>query len=389
MPRWTLNTTALAGLAAAAVLAAGCGSDSTADAGSGGGSADQAGAKKAVDAARAVPKFIAPGPAFDASSARGKRVALVPDYPSLPFVQEINAGLKTAAQKAGLELTDCNNDGTVGGWVKCFDQAIASKPDAIILNGSPSPSQLQPQIRAAERADIPVIANHVPLDSAFPEGTLPATNQTGLAAVQPGPFPEGAKLMADYAVAEDGAKVNALIITANEAPASKGMVKMIQDELKAKCASCKTTVINVPIVDWATKLSDATRTALLRDPNITWVMPVYDGAMQFVVPGVQAAQRAGKVKLTSFNGQGYALQAIADGKVTSTMGENLEWTGWSTIDRTLRVLTGNETEGEPVLDTPIRVWDESNIDEAGTPPKPTQGYGDAYEPGYLKLWGVE
>ena len=32
------------------------------------------------------------------------------------------------------------------------------------------------------------------------------------------------------------------------------MVKMIQNELKAKCPSCENTVINVPIVDWATKL---------------------------------------------------------------------------------------------------------------------------------------
>ncbi|MDO9352379.1 MAG: sugar ABC transporter substrate-binding protein, partial [Solirubrobacteraceae bacterium] len=362
--------------------AANTGSAST---GAAAGEVDQAGAKEAVDAARGVPKFTAPGPAFDAAPAKGKVVALVPDYPSLPFVQEINTGLKAAASQAGITLKDCANDGTVGGWVKCFNQALAMKPDAIVLNGSPSPSQLQPQIKKANAAKIPVIANHVPLDKDFPDGTLPATNTTGIDAVQPGPFPLGAKLMADYAVAEDGADVNALIITANEAPASKGMVKMIQDELAAKCGSCKTTVLNVPIVDWATKLQGETRTALVRDPKINWVMPVYDGAMSAIVPGIKSAQRSETVKLTGFNGQGFALNGIAEGTVTSTMGENLEWTGWSTIDRTLRVLTGQEPTD--VLDTPVRVWDKSNITDAGTPPEPTKGYGE-YQGEYLKLWGI-
>lgn len=371
------------------MLVAACGSGSGSDGADGGGSADQAAAKAAVEKAKAVPEFVAPGPAFDASAARGKRIALVPDYPMLPFVQEINVGLKAAAKEAGLEVDDCNNDGTVGGWVKCFDKAIASKPDLIVLNGSPSPSQLQPQIKAAKAAGIPVIANHVPLDEEFPKGTLPETNVTGLTAVQPGPFVQGAKLMADYTVAEDGADVNALIVTANEAPASRGLVKMIQDELAAVCDSCENTVLNVPIVDWATKLQGEVRTALLKDPEINWIITIYDGAMPNVVPAIQAAGRKGKVKLTGFNGQGFALQGIADGTVTSTMGENLEWTGWATIDRALRVLVNGDADDATEIDTPVRVWDSSNIDEAGTPPKPTQGYGDTFKDGYLELWGVK
>ncbi len=208
MQRWTVHKTSMAALLCATTLLAGaCSStkhssggatgsaaDTSSTAGSsaatgsaatgstaGSGTADQAGAQKAVDAARAVPKFVAPGPKFDATPAKGKRIALVPDYPTLPFIQEINSGLMPAAKAAGLTVSDCANNGTVGGWVQCFNQAIASKPDAIVLNGSPSPSQLQPQIQAANRAGIPVIANHVPLDSEFPPGTLPPTNQTGLA----------------------------------------------------------------------------------------------------------------------------------------------------------------------------------------------------------------
>ena len=389
MRRSILRSTAVSALACSTLLLSGCGSDSSSGSSGAGGPAHKAGAQAAIDAASGVPKFVAPGPAFKASSAKGKRIALVPDYPMLPFVQEINAGLKAAAEAAGLTVDDCNNDGTVGGWVKCFDKAIASKPDAIVLDGSPSPSQLQPQIKAAQAAGIPVIANHVPLDSQFPAGTLPATNVTGLTAVQPGPFPLGAKLMADYTVAQDGAKVNALIVTANEAPASKGLVKMIQDEMAAKCASCKNTVINVPIVDWATKLQGAVQTGLLKDPSINWVITIYDGAMPQVVPAIRAAGRTGKVKLTGFNGQGYALTGIVNGAVTSTMGENLEWTGWATIDRVLRVLVNGNADDATTPDTPVRVWNSSNISEAGAPPDPTKGYGDEFKDDYMTLWGLQ
>jgi len=399
MSRTTFRTAGLAALSCAALLLAGCGGDDEKPAAAGstanGTTAaaseglDQDGAKAAVDEARGVPAFIEPGPAFDGTGARGKTIALVPDYPSTPFVQEINVGLKAAAKEAGITVKDCANDGSVGGWVKCFNQAINAKPDAIVLNGSPSPSQLQPQIKAANAAKIPVIANHVPLDTEFPDGTLPATNTEGLTAVQPGPFPLGAKLMADYPISVDGDKVNALIVTADEAPASKGLVKMIQDEMAAKCASCENTVLNVPITDWSTKLQGETRTALLRDPSINWVIAIYDGAMTQIVPAIQSAGRKGKVKLTGFNGQGFALNGIADGTVASTMGENLEWTGWATIDRVLRVIVNGNADDATTPDTPIRVWDAENIADAGTPPKPTQGYGDEFKDGYLTLWGLK
>jgi ribose transport system substrate-binding protein len=39
--------------------------------------------------------------------------------------------------------------------------------------------------------------------------------------------------------------------------------------------------------------------------------------------------------------------------------------------------------------TPLRIFDDSNIDETGTPPVGGKGYGDAYISGYKQLWGLE
>ena len=339
-----------------------------------------------MNAAKGVPSFKAPGPAFNAAKARGKTIALLPDFTS-PFTQEIDAGLYSAAKAAGVKTTICPNSGIVSAWVACFNQEIAAKPAAIVLDGSPSPSQLQPQIAAAKKAGIPVIANHVPLASEFPKGTLPATNTTGLSGVEAGPFPAAAKLMADYAVANSGGDVHALIVTA-QAPASDGLVKMMQQEFARVCSSCTTTVINVPIPDWATKLQAQTQTALLSNPQVNWVIPIYDGMYEYVVPGIQGSGRATKIKTVSYNGQAAALKYISQGKVTATVGEDLAWTGWDTMDRVLRILAlGKDNHTVPVV-TPARVWDKSDISQAGTPPSPTAGYGSSFEPDYLKLWGL-
>lgn len=397
--RWMRSFGAGGAVLLSAMTLAACGSDddsgstassgsTSAASGSGGGGAGKEAAAAAVQRAMGVPRFIAPGPRFDASRARGMTVALVPDYPALPFVQEINSGLREAAAAAGVTLKDCQNNGTVGDWVRCFDQAILSRPDLILLNGSPSPSQLQPQIRAAERAGIPVVANHVPLDDEFPEGTLPDTNTAGLTGVQAGPFTEASRLMADYAIANTDGPVHALIVTADEAPASRGMTRMIQDEISTNCEDCSSKVINVPIVDWGTRLQNEVRTALLADPRLNWVIPLYDGAYQFALPGVQASGRGDSIGTMSFNGQGVALDAIARGTATATAGENLNWTGWSTMDQVLRILATGRANEVRTADTPIRIWDRSNIADAGDPPRPTVGYGEEYRDGYLDLWGL-
>ena len=38
--------------------------------------------------------------------------------------------------------------------------------------------------------------------------------------------------------------------------------------------------------------------------------------------------------------------------------------------------------------TPIRIWDKTNVNEAGTPPEVGKGYGSALSDGFLKLWGL-
>ena len=73
--------------------------------------------------------------------------------------------------------------------------------------------------------------------------------------------------------------------------------------------------------------------------------------------------------------------------VAQDVGENLDWLGWADMDQALRILVG----AKPVQSehTPLRVFDATNVGQAGTPPKDSTGYGTAYVTAYKKLWGLK
>jgi ribose transport system substrate-binding protein len=57
------------------------------------------------------------------------------------------------------------------------------------------------------------------------------------------------------------------------------------------------------------------------------------------------------------------------------------------MDQALRILAGEEPV--PSENTPLRIFDESNIEQAGVPPALGTGYGDQYIAGYRELWGLD
>jgi ribose transport system substrate-binding protein len=117
------------------------------------------------------------------------------------------------------------------------------------------------------------------------------------------------------------------------------------------------------------------------------LIPVYDSMSQFVVPAIRTARAVGRVTISTFNGTSFVLKLMQQGDVVAMdAGENLSWLGWAAMDQTFRVIAG-ET---PVRSehTPLRVFSDDNVGDAGRPPSQDAGYGRAYIDGYRKLWGV-
>ena len=67
------------------------------------------------------------------------------------------------------------------------------------------------------------------------------------------------------------------------------------------------------------------------------------------------------------------------------VGENPKAIGYLGVDQALRVLSGEPPAKGST--NPVRVFDESNVGEAGDPPELGVGYGSAEE-SLLDLWGL-
>jgi ribose transport system substrate-binding protein len=374
--------TATLALAAVACGGGGGGGEQAASSGSGGGDTAKhlAYVNAQIEKYRAVPRFQAPGPAFDATKARGKTLLSIPASSSIPFVQTIQDGMKRIAADAGIRFVDWPNQGRPVQWVQGMNAAVDRKASAINLLAGINPAQLGPQIKAADAAGIPTIVSHLyDLDQPTAPGIVNVPIQ----------YEQAGRLLADWVIAKTKAKAQVLVVTINEVVSTKPMVAGIRDEFARYCgADCKLSSINVAIPDVATRIQPQVQTALVRNPNINYVIALYDSAeAPFAAAGIKAAGAANRVKIVTFNGTPSVLKMVQDGDVVEMdIGENLDWIAHGTMDQAMRVMTGQPPVKDPHL--PIRIFDRSNVADAGTPPVDNKGFGTEYGPAYRKLWGL-
>ena len=344
---------------------------------------DLAYAEAQVARYRSVPRWTAPGPPINARRAAGKSVVVIPITSALPYQQLLGAGLAAAAKAAGVTVTELPNQGQPAQWAQGVEQAVARRADLIALVGAPDPQLLRPQLEQARKAGIPVVVG-----SLVNEGTPPFANVTARMDVATRGMQ---RLAADYEIAYSRGKANTLIVTSNEAMQAGSLVAAIQDEYATVCGpGCTTTVINVALGQWSTRLRAAVAAALAADPAISFVHPVYDGMTPFAIAGIRAAGAQRRVKVGTVDGSASVLRLIREradgGLVLFDVGTSLDWQGWANLDVILRVLLGQPVPRTQNL--PRRIFDGANVVAAGSPPSPLKGYGDAYRLGYRRLWGL-
>jgi ribose transport system substrate-binding protein len=370
-----------AAVAATAVLAA-CGSPvgSPSTAGAGSGSANLSALQSVIDQYEAEPTFTPPGPAIDPAKVRGKTVFNIPDSSGNPFATGVAQAEAQAAKELGVNYVNCTNEGQVTEWVTCYDEAIQRKVSVINDFGGVDPRELGPQIRTAQTAGIQVAAENV---YGFSQEPVEVKYSV------PTPYEEAGLLMADWVVLDTKRKADVLVLTSNEVLATSPIVSGIKAVFAKQCPGCKLTFVNVPVKDWSTQIQSDAQSAMVRDPNLNYIIPIYDSMTQFVVPAVTAEGKTGKVFVATFNGTPFVLKYIQDGDIVRMdLGEDLQWIGYAFMDADARLLDG---QGLPQIfnaRTPLRVFTKSNIAQAGSPPELSTGYGSSYLEGYNKLWGL-
>jgi ribose transport system substrate-binding protein len=369
----------------AAALSVGCGTDGAETRDRVASEAEVGAAQAVIDDYKRIPEFVPPGPPFDAvGAARGKTVFEIPITSEVQFITAVEEGMRQAAAAVGAKLVVYPNQGDPSQWAQGIRTAIAQKADAITLFAQ-NPALLGPQIEQAAQAGIPVIVVRTSGEEE-PCQTAPDGDPYGAACV-PGPFEQAGRIEADWVIADSGGRANVLVITSNDARSTVPLLEGLKGEFETRCPACDVQYVDVPIPDWSVRVQTEVQSALLRDPEIDYVIPIYDSMSQYVVPAIRASNATERVKISTFNGTPFVLEMLQDEDIVRMdVGENLAWVGWATMDQAFRLIAGVEPAGS--ANTPLRVFDDTNIDEAGRPPELHQGYGAAFVPGFEELWGV-
>lgn len=346
-------------------------------------SADLEHARRQIEKYSKLPKFIPPGKVFDARKLMaGKSMMSIPIASQIPFVDEIESSMEEAAKQVGFRYIRWRNQGQSSQWVQGMNFAINQKVDLIDLMGAPDPRALRPQIEAARNAGIQVWGSHVygytqELHD-YMTGGIPVL------------FEQVGRLLADWVILKTKGKANVLVVE-SEIICTPAYVAAMEDEFETRCPECKRRYVNVAIPDWSTKIQPIVQSEILRNPDLNYVIPIFDGMTQFVAPAITITNARDRVKIATFNGTPFVLKMIQDGQVEVDIGEDTRWIGKSYIDTYMRAMGGLDlpkfTSDRPA--TTIYFFDKNNVHTAGTPPKPATGYGTEYLDGYRKLWGLE
>ena len=376
---------ASAGIAALLLGTAACSSSGSSSSSLAAGSSGQlAKVASKVAADKAIPHWTAPGPPVDVSKLRGKRVFIIPLVPN-PFNENIQNTYEQIFNAVGVKWTLYANQGLVSQWVAGMDAAIAQHPDLIILSTAPDPRVLQPQLRAARAAGIPVEVTHF-YDQSSPPPPACVGCAAGVTALVTAPFNAAGAAEADWIINDSHGHAHVLIVSASDVIPSPGILSAMEGEYRTYCPGCTYKIINIPVAQWNTGVQSQVESALNADPSINYVDALYDAMVTGAVPAVQIVGKTGSVKVVSFNGSPFALDDIRTGSIMAMdAAENTRWIGFADVDQAFRLLVGIPPVNET---TPFRLMDASNVAQAGVPATNYLGYGNAYATGYWHLWGL-
>lgn len=332
-----------------------------------------------------TPEFTPPGPAVDAAKLKGKTIAIVAIDLRVPTIADVAAGAKTAAGLLGIKTTvfDAKSQATL--MQQGMQQAIDNRADAIISDGLVM-EVVAGQIKQAKDKGIPTIdvVNSPPVADAPGQGSDP--NVFGNVS----PDAElGGRLIAAAAIASTDGEANVQVMNTSELTAASAIVESIEKTVES-CDTCElVTTTDTALNDWSTQIPGLAATQIRSNPDINFILPIYDAMGIFATTGVQQAAATGKVHVASQDGSPAALALVKQGDVfVADVAKSSSWAAWAAVDQAMRGMLEMEP-ADPVL--PIRYVDSEALEDVDTSTSKSVDealFGPAYQDGYKALWGL-
>ena len=285
-----------------------------------------------------------------------------------------------AAKVIGWKFRILDGQGTVSGQNSALSQAIALKPNGIILGGVDA-VQSAPLIEQAEKAGIKVVGWH-----AGPKAGA-MTNPDVFWNVSTDPA-EVAKAAALYAVATSDGKAGVVIFTDSEYALAIAKSNAMAGWIR-KCAGCRIlTTVDTPLGQTQNRMPQLTTSLLERfGKRWTYSLGINDLYYDFMGPSLQAAGIPGDGhpwNISGGDGSSSAFQRIRTQQYqVATVAEPLHLQGWQLIDELNRAFAGAPPSG---FVDPVHLFIHANIGADGGPQNvfdPANGY----QAEYRKIWG--
>jgi ribose transport system substrate-binding protein len=289
-------------------------------------------------------------------------------------VSTVAQGVDEAGKVIGWKVNVYDGKATAQGRTDALNQAIASRPAAIVLGGFDATEQAA-TIKTATDAGIPVIGWHSG-DTAGPGGGLFTNVSTDPLLV--------AQLAAAYAVADSNGKAGVAIFTDGQYAVAVKKAKAMEAYIKA-CPTCKVlSYQDSPIAEADQRMPGLISNLLQKEGDkLTYLMAIngnYFGGAQ------QALRAAGKnpagppKSVAAGDGDSAEFQRIRSVDFqAATVAEPLLLEGWDIVDEVNRALAKTAWSGfvpAPGLITKQNVPSGNTFD-------PKSGYRDVYK----KVWG--
>ena len=314
------------------------------------------------------------GPQAGPPAQRGKNIALVAEDLRNGGIVGVAQGAREAASAMGWTLKIFDGAGSASGRAKAFSDALAAKPDGLILCGSDALENNAALMRFADK-DIPVVGWHAGVHPGPIDGTPVAMNVTS------DPL-EVARLTAMAAVAQSNGQAGVVILTDSKYSIAMTKAKAMEDVIRA-CQGCSMLEVrDVAISESSEKMPAVTRELLQRyGKRWTHTLAINDIYFDYSIASLTGAAIPGNGISLLSAGDGSAsafLRIQAKTYQTVTVAEPLNLHGWQVMDELNRLFAGQPVSG---FIAPIHLVNADNIAFDGGKKSqydPDNGYRDIY-----------
>jgi ribose transport system substrate-binding protein len=318
------------------------------------------------------------GPTTGPKAAEGKTIVVLAADLKNGGILGVTTGIEEAAAKIGWTVRVLDGAGSVQGRTAAVGQALALKPDGIVINGFDAAEQ-QAALEGVVAAKVPMVSWHSgPKIGCDAPGGIFANVSTDAMTVS--------QKAAEWALQDGGGKPGVVIFTDSTYTIAILKAAKLKEVIEAGGGTVLQWV-DTPIAETSSRMGPLT-TTLLQTHGEKWThsLAINDLYFDFMGPALAAAGIDGKSNPkagSAGDGSEAAFQRIRSNEYQAvTVAEPLNLQGWQLVDELNRAVSGEACSGyitSPALVTmeALKASGDSNQFD------PQNGYREAYS----KIWG--